>query len=68
MAGFRQVKCLVMQTPQKILVIRLSSLGDILHALPAFQSLRRSFPDARIDWLVEERTKFILSAVPGLNR
>jgi lipopolysaccharide heptosyltransferase I len=68
MAMFRQVKCSLMQAPQKILVIRLSSLGDILHALPAFQSLRRSFPDARIDWLVEERTKFILSAVPGLNR
>lgn len=57
-----------MRTPQKILVIRLSSLGDILHALPAYQSLRQSFPDARIDWLIEERTKFILSAVPGLNR
>jgi lipopolysaccharide heptosyltransferase I len=68
MVGLRQVKCLVMLPPQKILVIRLSSLGDILHALPAYQSLRRTFPDARIDWLVEERTKFILSAVPGLNR
>jgi heptosyltransferase-1 len=58
----------VMLTPRKILVIRLSSLGDILHALPAYQSLRRSFPDSGIDWLVEERAKFILSAVPGLNR
>ncbi len=57
-----------MQTPQKILVIRLSSLGDIIHALPAFQSLRRSFPAADIDWLVEERARFLLTAVPGLNR
>jgi heptosyltransferase I len=57
-----------MRTPQKILIIRLSSLGDIIHALPAFQSLRRSFPEASIDWLVEEKTKFILTAVPGLSR
>lgn len=57
-----------MRKPQKILIIRLSSLGDIIHALPAFRSLRESFPDAGIDWLVEERTKLVLTAVPGLNR
>jgi heptosyltransferase-1 len=57
-----------MQAPQSILIIRLSSLGDILHALPSFRALRRSFPGARIDWLVEERTKFLLSAVPGIDQ
>lgn len=57
-----------MLPPESFLVIRLSSLGDILHTLPAFQSLRQSFPRARIDWLVEKRTEFILSAVPGIDR
>ena len=57
-----------MQAPQRILVIRLSSLGDILHTVPSFRALRRSFPGARIDWLVEEKTKFLLSAVPGIDQ
>jgi heptosyltransferase-1 len=37
----------------KILVVRLSSLGDILHLFPAISDLRRRFPDAAIHWLVE---------------
>lgn len=56
-----------MTAPTKILIIRLSSLGDILHTLPAFRSLRSTFPDAAIDWLVEERAKFVLSVVPGIH-
>ena len=39
-----------MNRPFKILIIRLSSLGDILHALPAFFDLRHTYPDAKIDW------------------
>jgi len=57
-----------MSVPRKILVVRLSSLGDILHTLPAFQSLRAAFPEAEIDWLVEKRMKFLLAALPGLNQ
>ncbi|HET7834024.1 MAG TPA: lipopolysaccharide heptosyltransferase I [Gallionella sp.] len=37
----------------KILVVRLSSLGDILHLFPAISDLRRRFPQAEIHWLVE---------------
>jgi heptosyltransferase I len=37
----------------KILVVRLSSLGDILHLFPAISDLRRCFPSAEIHWLVE---------------
>lgn len=37
----------------KILIVRLSSLGDILHLFPAVSDLRRHFPDAEIHWLVE---------------
>lgn len=37
----------------KILVVRLSSLGDILHMFPAISDLHRHFPDAEIHWLVE---------------
>lgn len=43
----------VLKSAMKILVVRLSSLGDILHLFPAISDLRRCFPDAVIDWLVE---------------
>jgi heptosyltransferase-1 len=56
-----------MSASLKILIIRLSSLGDILHTLPAFAGLRASFPDARIDWLVAGQYKFLLSAVRGID-
>jgi len=38
----------------KILLVKLSSLGDILHNLPIAWDLRARFPDAQIDWVVEE--------------
>jgi heptosyltransferase-1 len=56
-----------MNSPSKILVIRLSSLGDILHTLPAFFDLRNSFPDAKIDWLVGSSSSFLLSTVRGID-
>lgn len=40
------------ETPRRILVIKPSALGDIVHALPTLSSLRASFPDAKIAWLV----------------
>jgi lipopolysaccharide heptosyltransferase I len=50
------------------LIIRLSSLGDIIHALPAFSAIRKNFPQAEISWLVEEKGKDILELVPGIDR
>lgn len=37
----------------KILIVKLSSLGDVLHLFPAVSDLRRTFPDAELHWLVE---------------
>jgi lipopolysaccharide heptosyltransferase I len=56
-----------MNASPKILIIRLSSLGDILHALPALADLRATFPNAKIDWLVGQKARFLLSAVQGLD-
>ena len=50
------------------LIIRLSSLGDIIHTLPAFSALRKNIPEAKISWVVEEKGKEILDFVPGLDR
>ena len=52
----------------RVLIIRLSSLGDIVHALPVAASLRQKFPDAIIDWVVDERNSDFLSLVPALDR
>lgn len=53
---------------ENFLIIRLSSLGDIIHALPAFSGLRKNFPKAKISWIVEQKGKEILDCVPGLDR
>ena len=37
------------------LIVRLGALGDIVHAVPAAAALRRAYPDARIDWVVDAR-------------
>jgi heptosyltransferase-1 len=51
-----------------ILIIRLSSLGDIIHTLPAFSALRERNPEVEIVWVVEENGKEILDLVPGIDR
>jgi heptosyltransferase-1 len=52
---------------ERFLIIRLSSLGDIIHTLPSFAALRRKFPQATIRWAVEEKGKEILDLVQGLD-
>ncbi len=46
----------------RILVVRLSAMGDIIHALPAITSLRATNPDLHIGWLIEERWAELLCA------
>jgi len=48
------------------LIIRLSSLGDIIHTLPAFAALRKRFPESRMAWVVGGKGKEILDFVPGI--
>jgi lipopolysaccharide heptosyltransferase I len=52
----------------RILIVRLSSLGDIVHTLPLAAALRRGFPEARLDWVVDERYQEILDLVPIVDR
>lgn len=40
---------------ESLLVVRLSSMGDIIHTLPAVAALREAFPHATLGWLIEER-------------
>ena len=51
----------------RILMVRLSSIGDVVHTLPVLSALRRRFPDATIDWLVETRHKDVLVSNPDVT-
>jgi heptosyltransferase I len=51
----------------RLLIVRLSAMGDVIHTLPAAQALRNAFPQAMIGWLIEERWAELLCA-PGAPR
>jgi len=50
-----------------ILVVRLGAMGDILHTLPAVATLRRSFPKARLTWMIEPRWRPLLEGNPAVD-
>ena len=52
----------------RLLIVRLSALGDVVHTLPLAAALRRAFPDGAIDWVVDERSADLLTLVPVLDR
>jgi heptosyltransferase-1 len=52
----------------RVLIIRLGALGDVVHAIPVAAALRRAFPSLRIDWLVSEKHREILDLVPVVDR
>jgi lipopolysaccharide heptosyltransferase I len=54
--------------PQRFLVIRLSSIGDIVHALPAVAVLGETFARAEIYWVVERRYACLLEGNPYVRR
>src|SRR5438309_10595160 len=51
----------------RILIIKPSSLGDVVHALPTVAALRRRFPSARITWLVKREWAAALEGNPHLD-
>ena len=53
---------------KRILLIRMSSLGDIIHTFPAVTDLRRALPDAALDWVVEEAYLPLARLHPGVTR
>ena len=52
----------------RILIIKTSALGDIIHALPILDYLHQIVPDVQIDWVVEEAFLELLSGNPLINR
>ncbi len=53
---------------RRLLILRLSSIGDIVHTLPAVAALGRSFPETEIHWAVERRFGELLDGNPYVRR
>jgi heptosyltransferase-1 len=51
-----------------ILIVKLSSLGDVVHAMPAVRDIARAFPDAQIDWVVERGFVPLVRRCKGAHR
>lgn len=51
-----------------ILLVKTSSLGDVIHNLPVVSDIRRALPDANIDWVVEENFAEIPRLHPAVRR
>lgn len=56
-----------MSTPKKILIIRLSAIGDVVRTLPSLHLLRKRFSDSWIAWAVEEKAASILEGHEALD-
>ncbi len=51
----------------KIAIVKLSALGDIVHAMVGLQFIKARFPEIQIDWVVEERYAEVLKNNPDIN-
>jgi heptosyltransferase-1 len=51
----------------KILIIKPSSLGDVIHALPFLKAVKDKFPDAHVDWVISKNLRGILEDNPLIN-
>ncbi len=52
----------------RILITRLSAVGDCIHTMPVVGALRRQHPNAYIAWIVQRSASSLLEGYPGLDR
>lgn len=53
-----------MSAPRAVLIVRLSSIGDVIHALPAYVALRRAWPETAFGWAVEPAAADLVRRLP----
>ncbi len=56
------------KTPPKILIARLSAVGDVVRTVPAVKAIRQHFPKSEIHWLVEDRCAAIIEGLSYVNK
>jgi heptosyltransferase I len=54
--------------PRRILIVRLGALGDVARVLPMLNGLRKRFPAAEIDWVVQSKAADLLTGHPQIDR
>jgi len=52
----------------KIAIVKLSALGDIIHAMIVLQFIKKNYPESEIDWFVEKRFFGVLESNPHINQ
>jgi heptosyltransferase-1 len=52
---------------KNILIVKLSAIGDVIHALPVARALKQTYPDARITWVVEKPAYDLLTNNPDID-
>ncbi len=53
--------------PRRILILRTSALGDVVHCLPVLTALRRHLPETRVGWVIESAFAPLLAGHPDLD-
>ena len=53
---------------KKILIIRLSAIGDTIHTLPMVYALKKQFPTCKIGWVVESKAKLFIENNPLIDK
>ena len=57
-----------MNVPKRVLIIKTSSLGDVIHNFPMVSDISLEFPKAKIDWVVEEAYVPLVKLHPSVDR
>ena len=55
-------------SPKRVLIIRLSAIGDVVFASPLVEACKRRYPDAEIDWLAEGVVRPLIVGMPSIGR
>jgi len=56
-----------MSIPNSICILRLSAIGDVLHALPIVRTIQHVWPDTTITWVIGKLEYSLLGDIPGIE-
>ena len=57
-----------LEPPGRVLIIKPSSLGDVIHGLPFLNALRREWPEAVVHWLIGKGLEELIASTPGIDQ
>lgn len=57
-----------MNNPKKILILRLSAIGDTIHTLPLINAVKNTYPDCKIGWVVEDKAELFVKNHPNVDK